>query len=118
MTQSSISNNRAISEENKFLKKAESLAPKLTNTKFFSVNSWSKDGTPSCKILNKQISIDAWMFIQQMNNEAIRKALNTCSKPYYDSRMAKNKKSVISDISKILNLNDPSEDSPIIQISI
>ena len=110
--------NRAYSEEDKFLKKAESLAPKLVNKNFFSVKAWPKNGIPSCKVINRQISIDTWMFMEQMNCKALRRKVNSHSKSNYENIMSKNKKSFYTDLSRVLKLNSPTDSCPIVEITL
>ena len=109
---------KAYLKEINFLKNAETLAPKSVNTRFFSVKSWSKTGIPYCEVENAKISIDTKMFIEQMNCEANRRKLNSLSKCNYDNIMSTNKKSLYDDLSKILNLSFPTDNSPIVEIPL
>jgi hypothetical protein len=104
---------RAILQEIKCLKKALNMAKKQIQIREFQVESWTEKGIPTCHITNDSICPDAELEKNIMNCNSVRKKLTALTQDDFNKTIETEMISWYGQISKVLNLSEPSLASPI-----
>lgn len=112
---------KAISEEIEFLKKAKNIIPKIIHSRSFIINSWSDTGLPYCEITEIEvlppIRLEFYLLERKNVLEQLKFFANKMSNDKCKKMNEAYENGMYSNLSIALKLSKPSQTSPIIELT-